>query len=84
MGDTKIEPNDETPFRTMVNLAAQIALLISGRQYGGQTMSWVHLVPYVDQTRKIIRKKILQDFNEIGVQLSEDKLNSLTEKKVRF
>ena len=83
MGDTKIEPNDETPFRTMVNLAAQIALLISGRQYGGQTMSWVHLVPYVDQTRKIIRKKILQDFNEIGVQLSEDKLNSLTEKKVR-
>ena len=83
MGDTKIEPNDETPFRTMVNLAAQIALLISGRQYGGQTMSWVHLVPYVDQTRKIIRKKILQDFNDIGVQLSEDKLNSLTEKKVR-
>ena len=83
MGDTKIEPNDETPFRTMVNLAAQIALLISGRQYGGQTMSWVHLVPYVDQTRKIIRKKILQDFNEIGIQLSEDKLNSLTEKKVR-
>ena len=83
MGDTKIEPNDETPFRTIVNLAAQIALLISGRQYGGQTMSWVHLVPYVDQTRKIIRKKILQDFNEIGVQLSEDKLNSLTEKKVR-
>ena len=83
MGDTKIEPNDETPFRTMVNLAAQIALLISGRQYGGQTMSWVHLVPYVDQTRKIIRKKILQDFNEIGVHLSEDKLNSLTEKKVR-
>lgn len=83
MGDTKIEPNDETPFRTMVNLAAQIALLISGRQYGGQTMSWIHLVPYVDQTRKIIRKKILQDFNEIGVQLSEDKLNSLTERKVR-
>ena len=83
MGDTKIEPNDETPFRTIVNLAAQIALLISGRQYGGQTMSWVHLVPYVDQTRKIIRKKILQDFNEIGIQLSEDKLNSLTEKKVR-
>lgn len=83
MGDTKIEPNSETPFRTMVNLAAQIALLISGRQYGGQTMSWIHLVPYVDQTRKIIRKKILQDFNDIGVQLSEDKLNSLTEKKVR-
>jgi len=83
MGDTKIEPNDETPFRTMVNLAAQIALLISGRQYGGQTMSWIHLVHYVDQTRKIIRKKILQDFNDIGVQLSEDKLNSITEKKVR-
>lgn len=83
MGDTKIEPNDETPFRTVVNLAAQIALLISGRQYGGQTMSWIHLVPYVDQTRKIIRKKLINDFNDAGVQVSEDKLNSITERKLR-
>ena len=83
MGDTKIEPNNETPFRTVVNLAAQIALLISGRQYGGQTMSWIHLVPYVDQTRKIIRKKLINDFNDAGVQVSEDKLNSITERKLR-
>lgn len=83
MGDTKIEPNEETPFRTMVNLAAQAALLISGRQYGGQTMSWIHLVPFVDQSRKIIRKKILQDFESIGATISEENLNTLTERKVR-
>ena len=83
MGDTKIEPNSETPFRTIVNLAAQSALLISGRQYGGQTMTWIHLVPYVDQTRKIIRKNIIEDFNKIGVSVSDEKIDELTEKKVR-
>ena len=67
----------------MVNLAAQAALLISGRQYGGQTMSWIHLVPFVDQSRKIIRKKILQDFESIGATISEENLNTLTERKVR-
>ena len=82
MGDTKIEPNSETPFRTIVNLAAQSALLISGRQYGGQTMTWIHLVPYVDQTRKIIRKNIIEDFNKIGVSVSDEKIDELTEKKV--
>ena len=83
MGDTKIEPNSETPFRTIVNLAAQSALLISGRQYGGQTMTWIHLVPYVDQTRKIIRKNIIDDFNNIGVSVSDGTIDELTEKKVR-
>ena len=83
MGDTLIEPNDETPFRTMVNLAAQVALLISGRQYGGQTMSWIHLVPYIDKSRKIIRKKVIEDFKEAGIELNDDKIDQITERKVR-
>ena len=83
MGDTLIEPNDETPFRTMVNLAAQVALLISGRQYGGQTMSWIHLVPYIDKSRKIIRKKVIEDFTEAGIELNDDKIDQITERKVR-
>jgi ribonucleoside-triphosphate reductase len=83
MGDTLIEPNDETPFRTMVNLAAQIALLISGRQYGGQTMTWIHLVKYIDQSRKIIRKKIINDFEKVGVELTDEQIKKLTEDKLR-
>jgi len=83
MGDTLIEPNGETPFRTMVNLAAQIALLISGRQYGGQTMSWIHLVPYINQSRKVIRKNIINDAKNIGVEITEEQIVRLTEIKLR-
>jgi len=83
MGDTKIEPNDETPFRTMVNLAAQIALLISGRQYGGQTMSWIHLVPYINQSRKIIRKNLLKELDMIGTNISKEKIDQIVESKLR-
>lgn len=57
MGTTKIEPNDETPFRTICNLLSQISLIVSGRQYGGQTVSWAHTLPYINNSRKLIRKE---------------------------
>ena len=61
MGDTRIEPNDETPFETACNLLAQINLQVSSCQYGGQTVSWSHLVPFIDKSRKQIRKKLIKD-----------------------
>ena len=57
MGTTKIEPNNETPFRTICNLLSQISLIVSGRQYGGQTVSWAHTLPYINNSRKLIRKE---------------------------
>ena len=38
-------------FSTAANLAAQINLIISGSQYGGQTFSWAPLAKYVESTR---------------------------------
>ena len=61
MGDTRIEPNDETPFETACNLLAQINLQVSSSQYGGQTVSWSHLIPFIDKSRKQIRKKLIED-----------------------
>ena len=61
MGDTRIEPNDETPFETACNLLAQINLQVSSSQYGGQTVSWSHLVPFIDKSRKQIRKTLIKD-----------------------
>lgn len=54
MGGTKIEVNDETPFRTICNLLSQISLIVSGRQYGGQTVTWAHTLPYINNSRKLI------------------------------
>jgi len=49
MNDTKI--TSPRRFSTAANLAAQINLIISGSQYGGQTFSWAHLAKYVESTR---------------------------------
>lgn len=83
MQSTLIEPNEETPFRTACNLLAQIHLIVSGRQYGGQTISWSHLLPFIDSSRKLFRKEIIEDFAEEGITLSEEALNKKVEKKLR-
>lgn len=49
MNDTRITPPRR--FSTAANLAAQINLIISGSQYGGQTFSWAPLAKYVESTR---------------------------------
>ena len=64
MSDTLIEPNEETPFRTACNLLAQINLQVSGRQYGGQTVSWSHIVPFIDQTRKEFNETVRSDIEK--------------------
>ena len=83
MQNTLIEPNEDTPFRTACNLLAQIHLIVSGRQYGGQTISWSHLLPFIDSSRKLFRKEIIEDFAEEGITLSEEALNKKVEKKLR-
>lgn len=82
MQSTLIEPNEETPFRTACNLLAQIHLIVSGRQYGGQTISWSHLLPFIERSRKLFRKEIIEDFAEEGITLSEETLTMKVEKKL--
>lgn len=50
MGDTHID--SPKTFSIACNLAAQVNLIVSGSQYGGQTISWAHLVPFVQKTRE--------------------------------
>ncbi|MCF0125433.1 MAG: hypothetical protein HUJ68_06725, partial [Clostridia bacterium] len=83
MQNTKIEPNAETPFRTACNLLAQINLIVSGRQYGGQTITWTHLIPFVKNSRNIIKKEILNDFTTNGFSLKEEDFNKLLNKKLK-
>lgn len=83
MGDTLIEINDETPFRTACNLLAQINLQVSGRQYGGQTITWSHALKFIQNSRNNIRKEIIDDWIEDGVEFNEIKLQQKVEKKLR-
>lgn len=70
MGDTKIVPHNETPFRTIANLFAQINLIVSGRQYGGQTISWAHALPFIDYTRRLYRAEVMEDVAEFPKPLA--------------
>lgn len=57
MGDTWIDPPKR--FSTGCNLAAQIALIVSGSQYGGQTMSWSHLLQLIPSTKQDCKVELL-------------------------
>ena len=63
MGNTKIEPHPTTKFRTACNLLSQINLQVSGRQYGGQTQSWTHLLPFVENSRNNYRLEVIKKYD---------------------
>lgn len=65
-------------FSTACNIATQIIAQVASSQYGGQSISLTHLAPFVDISRKSIRKEILEDFSDI----SEEKLSKIVEKRL--
>lgn len=65
---------------TACNIATQIIALVASGQYGGQTISLTHLAPFVDESRKRIRKE-LQD--EIGDTVSKERFEEIVEKRVK-
>ena len=80
MNDTWIDPPHS--FLTGANLQAQINLIISGSQYGGQTVSWTALAPFVDVSRQRIKARYKKIFTELGLD-DNKKINEITEKEVR-
>jgi ribonucleoside-triphosphate reductase len=83
MGDTLIQPTDDTPFRTACNLFAQINLQVSGRQYGGQTVSWSHILPFIGFSRTRIRKQLLETWQKYKFSFTEEQLKDATETQLR-
>lgn len=81
ISETMIEPPKS--FETACNIAAQIIAQVASSQYGGQTITLSHLVPFVEVSRKKHRKQLLEDAKELGITYDKDKLNQLVEKKVR-
>lgn len=54
----------ETPhsFSTACNVTTQIIAQIASNQYGGQSISLAHLSPFVNTSRKKIRKQVEEEF----------------------
>ena len=70
-------------FSTACNIATQIIAQVASCQYGGQSISLTHLAPFVDISRKKIRKQVIEEMAEIGQDLSEEKIDKVTEKRLR-
>ena len=85
---TKIEKPHS--FATACNIATQIMAVVASGQYGGQSVSLSHLAPFVDVSRKALKKKAYQDyFTVTGKDMldltpeDEQIVIDLTEKRVR-
>ena len=81
ISDTLIEKPHS--FSTACNIATQIIAQVASNQYGGQSISLTHLAPFVQISREKIRKETLAEVEEMGVSVSEDKLNEIVEERLR-
>lgn len=70
-------------FSTACNIATQIIAQVASNQYGGQSISLAHLAPFVEVSRKKIRKLVEEEYAYIGIEVSEDKLTQVVEKRLR-
>lgn len=53
-------------FSTACTVATQIIAQVASAQYGGQSVSLAHLAPFVDVSRKAIRKEVTEELYDNG------------------
>lgn len=72
-------------FSTACTVTTQIIAQVASSQYGGQSISLAHLAPFVDISRKKIRKEVENDFSLVtATYIDEEKLiDSIVEKRLQ-
>ena len=81
ISDTLIERPHS--FSTACNIATQIIAQVASNQYGGQSFTLAHLAPFVDISRKKIRKAVIAERQECHESMDEDIINTITERRLR-
>lgn len=71
-------------FATACTVTSQIVSQVASSQYGGQSFSLAHLVPFVDISRKKTRKRLSTKLKEQGINISDEKLTALTEELLKY
>ena len=69
-------------FATACNIATQIIAQVASNQYGGQTITLAHLAPFVDISRQKHLAAVKEELEEAGVEVSEERLAKIAEKRV--
>ncbi len=70
-------------FSTACNIATQIIAQVASCQYGGQSISLAHLAPFVDVSRKKIRRQVYAEMEAIGAKPGPEKIDLIVERRLR-
>ncbi|MGN0389338.1 MAG: anaerobic ribonucleoside-triphosphate reductase [Wujia sp.] len=70
-------------FFTACNVTTQIVAQVASNQYGGQSFTLSHIAPFVDVSRKKIRKQVVEERTECGEPLDDAIIDKITEKRLR-
>ena len=70
-------------FSTACNVATQAIAQIASSQYGGQSISLAHLVPFVQVSREKFRKEVAENFKETGIVADQETINKVAELRVK-
>lgn len=69
-------------FFTACNVTTQIVAQVASNQYGGQSFSLAHLAPFVDISRKKLRKEVQEEFETLGLSSNDTKLEEIVKKRL--
>ena len=61
----------------------QIIAQVASNQYGGQSISLTHLVPFVQVSREKIRREVLEDAELMGDTPSDEVISRVVERRLR-
>ena len=64
-------------------MTTQIVAQVASNQYGGQSFTLAHLAPFVDISRKKIRKNVIEERKECGEPMDEAIIDKVTERRLR-
>ena len=81
ISETLIEPPKS--FSTACNIATQAIAQIASSQYGGQSITLSHLVPFVDVSRQKFRKQVRMELEQAGIDATDEKIDEIAEMRVR-
>lgn len=70
-------------FSTACNIATQAIAQIASSQYGGQSITLSHLVPFVDVSRQKFRREVRQEFIDAKMDATDEQINDIAEMRVR-
>ncbi|MGI6033379.1 MAG: anaerobic ribonucleoside-triphosphate reductase [Coriobacteriales bacterium] len=70
-------------FSTACNIATQIIAQVASSQYGGQSISLTHLAPFVDVSRKKIRREVYAEAETLGTTPDPERIDEVVERRLK-